>query len=219
MKKLPRVALLIQSSRTYGRGRLRGIADCTRIHGTWSVCWQERELHSGIAGWLKGWRGDGIIARIENRRMARELSRLKIPVVDVLNNEAHGNITGFEPDEAAVARLAADFFIKAGFQTMDFCGLRGIPFSDRREAALAAYLSDDVLCSLSEPSLTSIQPGTERLGYEAAARLGRMLQGEAAVQADGALVAHDFSIICPTAKYVRQKVRRRNYPAAPEVSP
>jgi len=259
MNKPPRVALLIESSRTYGRGILRGIAGYTRIHGTWSVFWQERELHSGIPGWLKGWKGDGIIARIENRRMARELLRLKIPVVDVLNNETYAHIPGFEPDEEAVARLAADFFIKAGFQTIGFCGYRGIPFSDRRGAALAAYLSklnrhllvfsprqsnypprhiqaieaagvamqkpitdwihkqrfplalvacndvraqqvlnacrdykikvpeevavmgvdnDDVLCSLSEPSLTSIQPDTERLGYEAAALLDRMMKGE-----------------------------------------
>ena len=37
--------------------------------------------------------------------------------------------------------------------------------------------NDDVLCSLSEPTLTSIQPDTERLGYEAAGLLDRLMRG------------------------------------------
>ncbi len=261
MKKHPCVALLIESSRTYGRGVLRGIARYTHIHGPWSIFAQERELHSGIPAWIKNWRGDGIIARIENRRMARELLRLGLPVVDVLGNEKHEGIPGFDTDAEAVARLAADFFIKAGFPEIAFCGYRGIPFSDRREQALKARLAtfnrqllvcsprlsnypsshiqaieesgvamqktiagwlrqqrhplalvacndvraqqvlnacrefslkvpeqvavmgvdnDDVLCSLSEPSLTSIQPDTERLGYEAAALLDRLMRGHRA---------------------------------------
>lgn len=261
MKKHPRVALLIESSRTYGRGVLRGIARFTHVHGPWSIFAQERELHSGIPSWIKNWRGDGIIARIENRRMARELLRLGLPVVDVLGNEKYEGIPGFDTDAEAVARLAADFFIKAGFPEIAFCGYRGIPFSDRRERALKARLAtlnrpllvcspklsnyplshiqaieesgvatqktiagwlrqqrhplalvacndvraqqvlnacrdfslkvpeqvavmgvdnDDVLCSLSEPSLTSIQPDTERLGYEAAALLDRLMSGHRA---------------------------------------
>ena len=135
-KNFPRVALLIESSRTYGRGVLRGIARYTHVNGPWSIFSQERELHSGIPDWLKKWKGDGIIARIENRRMAGELLRLKIPVVDVLGNEKLAAIPGFDTDAEAVAKLAADFFIKAGFQEIAFCGYRGIPFSDRREAAL-----------------------------------------------------------------------------------
>ena len=262
MKTCPRVALLIESSRTYGRGILRGIARHTHIHGPWSIFTQERELHSGIPGWLKKWRGDGIIARIENPRMARELLQLRIPVVDVLGNEKYPSIPGFDTDAGVVARLAADFFIKAGFPEIAFCGYRGIPFSDRRELALKAHLAtlnrpllvcsprlpkrpsshiqaieesgvamqneiarwlrqqrhplalvacndvraqqvlnacrdfglkvpedvavmgvdnDDVLCSLSEPTLSSIQPDTERLGYEAAALLATLMRGAASV--------------------------------------
>lgn len=105
MKPPPRVALLIESSRTYGRSILRGIAGYTRIQGGWSVFWQERELHSGIPGWLKTWQGDGIIARIENPRMARELLRLKIPVVDVLGNDRYESIPGLDTDADAVAKL------------------------------------------------------------------------------------------------------------------
>ncbi len=255
---IPRVALLIESSRTYGRGILRGIARYAHAHGPWSIFSEERELHGGIPQSLRNWQVDGIIARIENRRMARELLRWGVPVVDVLGNEPYPAIAGFDTDAVAVARLAGDFFTAAGFRTIAFCGYRGIPFSDRRERALAAHLArqgrrllvcspkppgssarhiqaveqsgmttekgiaewlrkqprplalfacndvrarqvlnacreqglrvpeeiavmgvdnDDVLCSLSEPSLTSIQPDTERLGFAAAACLHRLMRG------------------------------------------
>lgn len=141
LKTYPRVALLIESSRTYGRGVLRGIANYAHIHGPWSIFSQERELHGGIPSWLKKWSGDGIIARIQSRRMARELARRGLPVVDVLGNEPYPGIPGFDTDSEAVARVTADFFIKAGFRELAFCGYRGIPFSDRREASLAAYLA------------------------------------------------------------------------------
>jgi LacI family transcriptional regulator len=258
---LPKIALLIESSRTYGRGILRGIAHYAHVNGPWSIYSQERELHSGIPGWLKTWKGDGIIARIEDRRMANVLLRLGHPVVDVLGNNRFESVPGFDTDSRAVAQLAADFFLRAGFRHLAFCGYRGIRFSDRREAAfrerlarhglklrvfssrlsrysprniqaveqsglaaenaIAAWLrkqprplalfacndicaqqvlnacrehglkvpeevavmgvdNDDVLCSLSEPPLTSIQPDSERLGYEAAATLDRLMRGRPA---------------------------------------
>ncbi len=258
MRSLPRVALLIESSRTYGRGILRGIARYAHANGPWSVFLQERELHSGIPPWLTRWNGDGIIARIENNRMATKLTRTGRPVVDVLGNNRLADIPGFDSDARALAQLAADYFVRAGFRHFAFFGYRGIPFSDRREAAYATCLAkhgfslkvfpskpgripamhiqaleqsglaagmaiadwlrkqprplaifacndvcaqqvlnacreqgikvpeeiavmgvdnDDVLCNLCEPSLTSIEPDTERLGYEAATQLDRMMRG------------------------------------------
>jgi LacI family transcriptional regulator len=256
--RLPRVALLIESSRTYGRGILRGIAQFAHERGSWSFFIEERELHSGIPTWLKRWKGHGIMARIEDRRMAAALRKLDVPVVDVLGNARFKAIPAFDTDAEAVARLAADFFLQAGFQHFAFCGYRRVPFSERRQAAFAARLAekniplgvfspslpsgsrshiqaveqhglsmenaiarwlkrqprplalfacndvraqqvlnacrehgikvpeevavmgvdnDDVLCNLCEPSLTSIEPDTERLGYEAAALLDRIMQG------------------------------------------
>src|SRR5580698_7577769 len=38
--KRPRVALLIESSRAYGRGTLMGVAKYVRQHGAWSIFFQ-----------------------------------------------------------------------------------------------------------------------------------------------------------------------------------
>jgi LacI family transcriptional regulator len=258
--KIPRVALLIESSRTYGRGILRGIAQYAHVHGPWSFFIQERELQSGMPAWLQNWKGQGVIARIEDRRTARALLRLGCPVIDVLGNAPFAGIPGFDTDAEAVAGLAADFLLRAGFRHFAFCGYRGIPFSDRREAAFREHLArqrhavcvfsarlselpasriqavelrglgaekvlalwlrkqprplglfacndvraqqvlnacreygikvpeevavmavdnDDVLCNLCDPPLSSIEPDTERIGYEAAELLNRLMRGRA----------------------------------------
>ena len=85
--RAPRVALLVETSRNYGRGILRGVARYAHVNGPWSFYIQERELHSGIPEWLRLWKGDGIIARIEDRRTARGLLGLHCPIVDVLGNQ------------------------------------------------------------------------------------------------------------------------------------
>ena len=79
----PRVALLVESSRAYGRGLLHGIAEYIRLHGPWSIYLAERGLGDDPPPWLQGWEGDGIIARIENRKIADAIGELGLPTVDL----------------------------------------------------------------------------------------------------------------------------------------
>src|ERR1041385_498002 len=79
----PRVALLIESSRAYGRGLLLGVAKYIREHGPWSIFLQERGLGDLSPGWLESWEGDGVIARVASHPLATASQRLKPPAVDV----------------------------------------------------------------------------------------------------------------------------------------
>src|SRR6516225_1114738 len=83
MAARPRVALLVESSRAYGRGLLHGIAEFVRHHGPWSIFLAERSLGEAPPAWLQAWQGDGIIARIENRGIARVIRDLNLPAVDL----------------------------------------------------------------------------------------------------------------------------------------
>jgi LacI family transcriptional regulator len=298
--RLARVALLVESSRTYGRGILRGIARYAHAHGPWSFFVTERDLHAGIPELLNSWQGDGIIARIEDRRMAQRLLKFGCPVVDVLGQVSVAGIPSFDTDAVAVARLAVDFFGQAGFQHYAFVGYPGIPFSDRRyeafqrlladrsrkvatfpegsevagprpiqeieregiaaeqvlarwllrqprplgllacndvcaqqvlnacrehglrvpeEIAVAGVDNDDVLCSVCDPPLTSIEPDTEKLGYEAAATLHRLMSGDPAgslrtlvnpvrlvERASTDTVASDDPIVVSALRYIRDHV-------------
>ena len=78
-----RVALLIESSRAYGRDLLRGIARYAREHGAWSIIYQERKLEDPAPPWLRRWEIDGIIARMETRALAQAILACKVPAVDV----------------------------------------------------------------------------------------------------------------------------------------
>ena len=61
--KIPHVAVWIESSRGYGRGLIRGVADYVREHGPWSIYFTPHGLRDPLPTWLRKWRGDGILDR------------------------------------------------------------------------------------------------------------------------------------------------------------
>jgi LacI family transcriptional regulator len=130
--RYPRAALLIESSRGYGRGLLRGIADYVRVHGPWSIYLQRHHLFDATPAWLKDWRGDGIIARVENRRIARSLRCRRLPVVDVRGRLPDLDMPAILTDDAAGARIAAAHLLERGFRQFAYCGFVGTPYSDER---------------------------------------------------------------------------------------
>jgi LacI family transcriptional regulator len=130
--KYPRAALLIESSRGYGRGLLRGIADYVRVHGPWSIYLQRHHLYDATPAWLKDWRGDGIIARVENRHIARSLHCRRLPVVDLRGWLLDLDMPAILTDDAAGARIAAAHLLERGFRQFAYCGFVGTPYSDER---------------------------------------------------------------------------------------
>ncbi|MBU6410016.1 MAG: DNA-binding transcriptional regulator [Verrucomicrobia bacterium] len=147
----PRVALLIESSRAYGRRTLFGVARYVREHRPWSIFLQERSLGDVCPAWLKDWRGDGIIARVENRQIANGIQRLGMPVVDVrylLKNLAMPSV---RPDDAAAARLAFEHLRERGFHQFAFCGFNGADYSDvRRDSFCACAAAAGMTCDVYE---------------------------------------------------------------------
>ena len=67
----PHVALLVETSLGSGRDILQGIARYVREHDPWLLYHQVRSLEDKPPMWLKGWKGHGIIARVQTRAMAR----------------------------------------------------------------------------------------------------------------------------------------------------
>ncbi len=260
----PRVALLVESSRAYGRGLLHGIAEYVRLHGPWSIYMAERGLGDAPPAWLAGWQGDGVIARIENREMARAIAALGLPTVDLRGLLSGLDLPLISTDDRAVAYMAVDHFLERGFRNFAFCGFASADYSENRSRAFAERVedagyechvyqpsrkpqpaangfetialeqsglvaetevarwvealpkpvglmacndirgqqvlnacrdvglavpeevavlgvdNDDVLCDLSDPTLSSIVPDTRGIGAQAAALLERMMNGEPA---------------------------------------
>lgn len=61
-------------------------------------------------------------------------------------------------------------------QVLNACAKHGIAVPD--DVAVIGADNDEVLCELSDPPLTSIDPNATGMGYEAAALLDQMIQGE-----------------------------------------
>ena len=118
----PKVALLIETSNAYARGLLRGIEAYVREHRAWSIYLPEHGRGDRPPAWLREWQGDGIIARIENRSIARALEPLKLPLVDVSAACLMPRVPFVETDDVAIAEMAASHFEERGFQNFAFCG-------------------------------------------------------------------------------------------------
>ena len=138
----PTVALLIETSRAYGRGLCSGVAEYARTHGGWNFVLQERDLRGGIPDWLPAWRGDGIICRLSDSALADTLSAAGCPVIDLYGRIRHPSIPFLDTDAREVARMAARFFIDAAFDRFAFCGFPGLWFSDERCAAYIDHLRE-----------------------------------------------------------------------------
>ena len=122
MARLPHIALLIESSREYGRGLLRGIARYQQEHGPWSIYFEPHGLHERPPSWLKNWRGDGILARIDNRNTADLIVTTGLPAVDVRGALANLPIPFVGLDNRAVAQLGFEHLQQCGLQNFAFCG-------------------------------------------------------------------------------------------------
>src|SRR5690242_9834020 len=109
------VALLIETSNGYARGLLNGIMSYIREHETWSVYLGEHSRGDDPPRWLKRWRGDGVIARIENERIATAVVASGLPAVDVSAARKVARLPWVETDDRAIATAAARHLLDRNF--------------------------------------------------------------------------------------------------------
>jgi LacI family transcriptional regulator len=181
MNQRRNVALLIESSRGYGRGLLHGIADYIRVHGPWSVHLQRHHLYDKPPPWLRGWHGDGVIARVENSHTADALRRLGVPFIDLRGRIRRAYMPSILSDDAAGARLAAEHLLERGFQHYAYCGYVGTSYSDNRSRAFELVIKKAGFpCAIYQPParLRGLGPDrTEELGLVYEEAVGRWLKG------------------------------------------
>jgi LacI family transcriptional regulator len=120
----PRVALIIETSNAYGRGLLAGVAEYVRVNGPWSVYLPEtRRADDSVAQRLKGWRGDGVLVRAEDRTTAQAVAAFAPAVVDLSAAGLLKNVPAVHSDVRAEAEMAFDHLWERGFRHLGFCGV------------------------------------------------------------------------------------------------
>lgn len=125
--------LLIESSRAYERGLLRGIARYSQLHGPWILSreapfWEARSRKSLLAQLRSV---DGIIMR--ECSLLPEIRQLRKPLV--VSNHATERIDGMPnivSDHPAIGRMAADHLVERGFRNFAFLGYCRVFWSRQR---------------------------------------------------------------------------------------
>lgn len=122
MKKLRRVALVVETSVCYGREILRGISSYVRSSCNWSVFLDERELSAPPPDWLIDWKGDGVICRSTTPKIAEAFRKSDLAVVDL--NDCHGHIglPHIASDMKAIGEAAVHHLRGIGLRNIAFCG-------------------------------------------------------------------------------------------------
>lgn len=254
------VAVVIETARGCGRQLISGVSRynqrATRL-GTspWSICFEPHGARDQPPGWLKDWRGDGLLIQVRNERVAELVRQLNVPTVDVRGGVVPlSGVPSVGVDFNAVSQLALEHLYERGFRKFVFCehdldGDRRLAFKreafvnqveragfscellqlrvgrrkgnmfDRIKRQVAKWVAtverpvgvmtsdhplglqfldacrhcsvavpedvavlssgnDDFVCSLSVPEQTSVDVGSDRIGYEAASLLERLMRGE-----------------------------------------
>ena len=136
-----RIALLVETSLGSGREILRGIAQFAREKTDWEIIHAARGLEDEVPEWIDSWDGDGIIARIQNRRMMDRLKKLETPVIDVLG-VTENQFPLVHVDDAKISKLVARHFLEREFVHFGFYGIADENWSQRREVAFRESTSE-----------------------------------------------------------------------------
>jgi len=116
------VAVIVETSNAYARGILKGIHEYARARHGWVVYLTEHGRHEIDESFAGTWKFDGIIARIETEFVARIITSMNVPTVDVSAARLVPGIPWVETDDEAITRLAIDHLGDCGLQNLAFFG-------------------------------------------------------------------------------------------------
>lgn len=148
MREIPKVALLVETARGFGRDLVRGIARYSRLHGPWSFHITPGDYLQAVPK-MKQWGGTGIIARIPNERTARAVISAGVPTICLgLTDEQLrpgsplAKFSEISSDPVQVSQLAANHLLARQFSQFAYVGSEDRGWSLRRERAFCRYLGE-----------------------------------------------------------------------------
>jgi LacI family transcriptional regulator len=235
-----RIGLVVDPVGSYGRGVIRGVMTFAKSNPAWTITVEPRWSFDEPQK-VDDWEVDGLIVQVPTPLFEEQILHRGVPATNVSNYLPAVRLPTVVPDDAAVARTAADYLVRRGFKHFGYFGPDDLGFSQIRQPTFAAAIAeagaechvcnphttdmvewlralpkpagvlgcnddwahrllnacrragvavpddvavlgvddDELLNALVTPSLSSIVLPTERIGYEAAAWLDRLLPGGA----------------------------------------
>ncbi len=115
-RRIPRVALLIETTRSYTRELLGGVRRYLAEHGAWSTFLELRALESSPPEWLRGWDGDGILTRTFTQEMSDLIAATGLPAVELRSTKFGGGRPSAGMDNRFIGRMVAEHFQERGYR-------------------------------------------------------------------------------------------------------
>jgi LacI family transcriptional regulator len=117
---MKKIILLIETSRSFGRQLIMGVASYSKLHGPWSFYKEPTDIKSSIPR-LTNWKPDGIIAR--DFLISKELLELNIPtIVSAHRTKFPETLPVIKTDNQSIAKMASEHFLEKGLKNLAFCG-------------------------------------------------------------------------------------------------
>ena len=117
-----RVCLLIDTSTSWGVRLIKGVSRHAQEVGDWLIHvepWGRYERFRVP----QGWQGQGIIARINHKALADDITTVGLPTINLSWYPFCGErIARCTVDPMATGQMAAEYFLSTGFQQFAYCG-------------------------------------------------------------------------------------------------
>jgi LacI family transcriptional regulator len=127
-----RVALLIETTRTYTRDLLAGIRSYVARHGPWSTFVQIGDFETDPPAWLHNWDGDGILTRTFTPRMAEVIKNTGLPAIELRSPKLCPDLPFCGMNNHRMGLMVADHFINRGYRKFAAYTLDIEPFFQER---------------------------------------------------------------------------------------
>jgi len=114
--RVRRVAILVETSRSYTRDILAGVRSYLEKHGPWSTFMELRAFDSPAPPWLKNWDGDGILTRTHSEEMAEIIAAAGVPSVELRSTNFNRDMPSVGMDNALIGQMVAEHFINRGYR-------------------------------------------------------------------------------------------------------
>ena len=157
MQNSKKIALLIETSTSYGRELIRGIARYANLNTSWIFFNEPRGITDKLPQ-IRKWSPDGIIMRDTPENM--KLLKLNIPtIISIRYKQRVESAPNIISDSNEIGRIAYEYFSNKGFTQFAFCGFDNMPWSKEREQAFMQSL-------LPNESLYIYEDKKNKLDYE-----------------------------------------------------
>lgn len=155
----PKVAVLVDTSTSWGRSVVEGIHSYQSMHRRWHIYVAPKGLDEKLS-LPRGWQGQGVIARIGYRELSKQLKQSKLPVVNVSGIRVPGaNFSRITTDLRKSASLAAEHFLNHGLRHFAYFSTIRIDYVSQHQQAFTNHVQKrGWSCQIFEPD--------ERAGHD-----------------------------------------------------